>query len=238
LKAESSLQLDGTLGVNTEDFTLEANVFYNQINNYIFPEKLQSKLGGDSIRTDVAAGFGGPTFKYVQGDAILTGGEAIFNLHPHAFRGVHWNNSFGMVDAIQLNQPDSSRYLPYTPPYKYHSELKFIMAKSGNLLKNAYIKFGVDYFFEQNHIFYKFGNETVTPEYTLFNVGVGSDICAKKRTVCTFIMTINNVTDVAYQSSMSRLKYTDPNNVTGRIGVFNMGRTVSFKLIIPIDIKK
>ncbi len=238
LKAESSLQVDGTLGIVTEDFTLEGNVFYNQINNYIFPEKLQSKLGGDSIRTDVAAGFGGPTFKYVQGDAILTGGEAIFNLHPHNVKGIHWNNSFGMVDAIQLNQPDSSRYLPYTPPYKYHSELKFMMAKSGTLLKNAYIKFGVDYFFEQNHIFYKFGNETVTPEYTLFNVGVGSDICTKKRTVCTFIMTINNVTDVAYQSSMSRLKYTDPNNVTGRIGVFNMGRTVSFKLIIPIDIKK
>jgi iron complex outermembrane receptor protein len=239
LKAESSLQVDATLGINTEDFTLEADAFYNQINNYIFPEKLQSKLGGDSMRTDVAAGFGGPAFKYVQGDAVLSGGEAIFNLHPHTLKGFHWNNSFGMVNAVQLNQPDSSKYLPYTPPYKYHSELKLIMAKSGTLLKNSYIKFGMDYFFEQNKVFYKFGNETVTPEYTLFNAGVGSDFCTKKgTTVCSLFISVNNIGDVAYQSSMSRLKYTDPNNVTGRIGVYNMGRTVSVKLIIPIGIKK
>ena len=238
LKAESSLQVDATFGINTEDFTLEADAFYNQINNYIFPEKLQSKLGGDSVRVDVAAGFGGPVFKYVQGDAVLTGGEAIFNLHPHAIKGFHWNNSFGMVNAIQLNQPDSSRYLPYTPPYKYHSELKFVKEKIGSCMKNSYIKFGVDYFFEQNHVFYKFGNETVTPEYTLFNVGVGTDFCCKKRTACSLYIAVNNISDVAYQSSMSRLKYADPNNVTGRIGVYNMGRNVSIKLIIPIDIKQ
>lgn len=238
LKAESSLQVDATLGINTEDFTLEADAFYNQINNYIFPEKLQSKLGGDSIRTDVAAGFGGPTFKYVQGDAILTGGEAIFNLHPHNIKGVHWNNSFGMVNAKQLNQPDSSKYLPYTPPYKYHSELKFVTQKTGDFLRNAYIKFGMDYYFEQNKVFYKFGNETITPEYTLFNIGIGSDFCSKNRTVCSLYISVNNVGDVAYQSSMSRLKYTDTNNVTGRVGVYNMGRNVSIKLIIPIDVKK
>jgi len=42
--------------------------------------------------------------------------------------------------------------------------------------------------------------------------------------------------DVAYQSNMSRIKYADPNNVTGRIGVFNMGRNISLKLVIPIEI--
>lgn len=237
LKAESSLQEDFTLGVNTPDFTVEVDGFYNEIMNYIFPEKLQSKLGGDSMRTDVAAGMSGPAFKYVQGDAVLWGGEAVFNLHPHSFKAFHWNNSFGMVNALQLNQPDSSRYLPYTPPYKYHSELKFMMEKSDAFLKNAYLKFGMDYVFEQNKIFYKFGNETITPEYTLFNIGVGTDICTKKRTLCSLYFAVNNIADVAYQSSMSRIKYGDVNNVTGREGVYNMGRNVSVKLIIPIDIK-
>jgi len=36
---------------------------------------------------------------------------------------------------------------------------------------------------------------------------------------------------------MSRLKYTDRNNVTGRIGVYNMGRNFSIKVAIPIGIK-
>ena len=39
----------------------------------------------------------------------------------------------------------------------------------------------------------------------------------------------------AYQSHLSRLKYTDINHVTGRQGVYNMGRNVTFKLVIPIQ---
>ena len=50
-------------------------------------------------------------------------------------------------------------------------------------------------------------------------------------------LTANNLADVAYQSNMSRIKYADTNNVTGRIGVYNMGRNISFKLLIPIDFK-
>ena len=46
---------------------------------------------------------------------------------------------------------------------------------------------------------------------------------------------VNNLNDVSYQSNMSRLKYTDINHVTGRTGVYNMGRNISFKLIIPIE---
>jgi iron complex outermembrane receptor protein len=40
----------------------------------------------------------------------------------------------------------------------------------------------------------------------------------------------NNLTDVAYQNHLSRLKYTDENPVSGRVGVFNMGRNLMVKL--------
>ena len=40
----------------------------------------------------------------------------------------------------------------------------------------------------------------------------------------------------AYQNHLSRLKYTDVNNVTGEQGVFNMGRNIVFKLLIPITL--
>ncbi|MBC7485190.1 MAG: TonB-dependent receptor [Cytophagaceae bacterium] len=238
LKPESSLQIDATVGVNTENYSVEVNAFANQINHYIFAEKLASTSGGDSIRTDLVAGMSGPTFKYVSGDAVLSGGEAVLDIHPSAINGMHFKNAFSMVNAIQKKQGDSTKYLPYTPPYKFQSELKYVFSKVSNVFKNLYVKVGVDYYFQQNKIYYKFDNETVTPSYTLVNAGIGTDVTSNDKTLFSLYIYCSNLTDEAYQSNMSRLKYGDPNYTTGRSGVYNMGRNVSFKLIIPIDIKK
>ena len=43
--------------------------------------------------------------------------------------------------------------------------------------------------------------------------------------------------DVAYQNHLSRLKYAAVNNVTGRQGVFNMGRNFSVKVNVPLEWK-
>lgn len=240
LKPEVSTQIDATVGANTENISVELNGFYNKINNYIFPEKLQSRLGGDSIRTDANAGnLSGPTFRYVSGNAVLYGGEAVLNIHPKQLAWLRFENSFSMVNAIQKNQPDSSKYLPYTPPYRLLSQLIFTFKNTrSSCFKNTYVKVGVDYFFKQDKVFYKFGNETVTPDYTLLNAGIGTDICVKGNTLFSVFIYGSNLTDDAYQSNMSRLKYADPNNVTGRIGVYNMGRNISFKILVPINIKK
>ena len=143
-----------------------------------------------------------------------------------------------MVNAIQKKQGNSTKYLPYTPPYKFQSELKYVFSKVSNVFKNLYVKVGVDYYFEQNKIYYKFDNETVTPSYTLVNAGIGADVTSNDKTFFSLYIYCSNLTNEVYQSNMSRLKYSDPNYNTGRIGVYNMGRNVSFKLIIPIDIKK
>jgi iron complex outermembrane receptor protein len=238
LKPEISTQLDATIGLTTENFTAEINVFDNNINNYIFPVKLESTKGGDSIRTDVMAGMSGPTFKYIAGNAVLYGGEAVLNIHPKTLKWVRLENSFSMVNSVQKNQPDSTKYLPYTPPYKLLSQVVLSLKKANKTFKNLYVKAGVNHYFEQDKIYYKFGNETVTPQYTLINLGFGTDICSKTHTLCSIYVYASNITNVAYQSNMSRLKYTDPNNVTGRVGVYNMGRNISFKLVIPIDVKK
>ena len=238
LKAEGSLQVDGTLGINSEDVSAELNAFVNNINNYIFTTKLESVFGGDSIRFDPALALTpGPAFKYVQGNAILSGGELVLDIHPRNVKWLHFNNSFSMVNAIQKHQGDSTKYLPYTPPYKYRSELKLDLIKAGNTFKNAYFKIGIEHYFQQDKIYYKFGDETVTPSYTLLNAGIGTNLCSKTHTLCSVYFYCSNLTDVAYQSNMSRLKYTDINNVTGRVGVYNMGRNFSIKLLIPIGIK-
>lgn len=238
LKAESSLQVDATLGVNAKDVTAELTGFVNKINNYIFAEKLESVFGGDSIREDPALALApGPAFKYVQGDATLSGLEVALNFHPQSIRGLYFDNSFSFVSAIQSNQPDSTKYLPFTPPAKFKTELKYVCNKS-RTVKNAYLKVGLEHYFEQNKIYYKYGNETITPGYTLLDAGVGADIGNEKQTWFSIYIYGSNLADIGYQSNMSRLKYADPNNVTGRIGVFNMGRNISFKVLVPIDFKK
>lgn len=109
LKAESSLQTDLTFGVNSTNITTEVTGFVNKINNYISAEKLASVFGGDSIREDPALALAeGFAFKYVQGDAILSGGEFVLNIHPSFIKVLHLDNSFSFVNARQIHQPDST----------------------------------------------------------------------------------------------------------------------------------
>jgi iron complex outermembrane receptor protein len=106
---------------------------------------------------------------------------------------------------------------------------------------SIYIKFGVQWYAEQNRAFLAYNTETKTPGYTLLNAGIGSNIVNKKnKTLFTIGVFGTNLADVTYQNNMSRLKYFDnyPVNGTGRSGIYSMGRNISFKLTIPIDFKK
>jgi iron complex outermembrane receptor protein len=78
--------------------------------------------------------------------------------------------------------------------------------------------------------------ETATPSYTLLNISAGTDVKFKGKKVAEVHMTIDNLTNRAYQNHLSRLKYTDFNVVTRRQGVFNMGRNITFKVMVPIHI--
>lgn len=231
LKPENSFQLDYALGLNAHHITAEADLFYNYINSFIYLQKLNSVSGGDSL----SDGFS--TFKYTSGNANLFGGEITIDIHPHPLDWLHFENSFSYVQSVQQHQPDSMKYLPFTPAPKFSSELRANKKKLGKWFNNAYMKFGLDYYFDQNHFYAAFGTETATKGYTLLNLGVGTDVVSKSRTLFSLYITANNLADVAYQSHLSRLKYEAVNNVTGRTGVYNMGRNFSIKLIVPVDFK-
>jgi iron complex outermembrane recepter protein len=230
LKAESSLQFDYTFGVNGEHISAEADIFHNGIYQYIFQRKLSSALGGDSITA------GSETFKFVQGDARLMGGEIRIDLHPHPLDWIHYENTFSYVEGYQHNQPDSSRYLPLIPPPRWQSSLRVDIESTGKLFHNIFVQIESDFFFKQDKYYAAYGTETATPRYILFNLGMGTDIIVKGKTLCSFYVSLNNLTDVTYQSHLSRLKYTDINYATNRVGIYNMGRNISFKLIIPVNI--
>ena len=232
LKAESSFQIDGAFGLNMEHITTEIDVFHNTINRFIFLQKLNSLNGGDSITQ------GANTFQFVQGNANLLGGEISIDIHPHPIHWLHFENSFSYVQATQTNQPDSLKNLPLIPAPKLVSELKADIKKIGKYISNAYVSFELENHFEQNKFYSAFGTETKTPGYSLINVGMGGDVVRKTKTICSLYISINNITDVAYQNHLSRLKYAAENNATGRTGVYNMGRNISLKLIVPLELKK
>lgn len=227
LKAEKSWQADWAIGFSSPLISGELSLFANRINNYIFSHKLTDADGSD-LFTD-----GYRTYRYTSGDARIWGGEISVDIHP--VERLHFQNAFSYVNSEQLHQPDSTKYLPFTPAPKLVSELRYDLVRHGKVLNNAYISIGVDCYLRQSHVYSAFGTETPTPSYALLNVSAGTDILHKGRTVATLYLTGENLTDRAYQNHLSRLKYADVNAVTGRQGVYNMGRNFGVKLIVPLS---
>ena len=46
----------------------------------------------------------------------------------------------------------------------------------------------------------------------------------------------DNLLDCAHQNHLSRLKYAPLNPVTGRQGVYGMGRNITFKVMFPMEL--
>ena len=228
LKSESSLQLDYELDYNTKHVSAKLNLFANTISNYIFSHKLNSVNGGDSIRS------GYETYKFDAGKVQMIGGEAYIDIHPHPLDWLHFENSFSYVYSQLANQPDSTRNLPFTPAPKWISTLRADFKTTGKLFKNSFVSFGLEHDFKQDKIYSAFNTETVTDAYTLLNAGIGTDVVWNKHKLFSLYIDGTNLADIAYQSHLSRLKYEPVNPVTGQMGVFNMGRNISFKLIVPV----
>jgi iron complex outermembrane recepter protein len=232
LKSEISHQFDLAYYLNSEHVTFEISPFVNLISNYIYSERVNSVLGGDSIPNPQDPA---PAFKFTQGSAALLGGELYFDIHPHPLDWLHLENSFSFVNANQLNQPDSLRYLPFIPAPKYRAEIKAQFKTIKQVFSQTYFKIAIDHYFEQNRAFTAFDTESKTPSYSLISAGIGTSINVKNRKdLLSVFISIDNLTDLAYQSHLSRLKYAPENVLTGRQGVFNMGRNLSFKLLINI----
>jgi iron complex outermembrane receptor protein len=237
-KPEFSLQEDFGISFRSDNISGELDVFNNQISNYIFNQKLLNHLGQDSIIIK-----GNQTFKFQQAKAQLYGWEANLDVHP--FDWLHFENSLSVTYALNkggngTHVTDSSRYLPFIPPLHTNTDLRSNLKGKSKHLSSVYFKIGVEYYAKQNRVYSADNTETPTPGYVLYNTGVGADITNSHGKVLLSINILcNNITDVAYQSHLSRLKYFEeyPNNPTGRSGIYNMGRNIGFKLTVPLNFK-
>lgn len=238
-KPEFSLQEDAGLFFNSKNASGSVDFFNNKISNYIYNEKLSGVMGGDS--TFVQNGNSFPVFKFRQTTAQLYGGELSIDIHPLDW--LHFENALSYIYAVNLGGngakiTDSAKFLPLIPPFHTNTELRADFKKKIGSFSAIFIKAGVQYYSAQNHFYSAYGTETKTPGYTLLDLGIGANIVNKKgSTIFSISILGTNMADVAYQSNMNRLKYFDnyPNNWTGHSGIYNMGRNISFKLIVPID---
>jgi iron complex outermembrane recepter protein len=237
LHPEASLQADLGASYTSEHITFEASVFQNRIQNYIYQQKLASANGGDSIADPTNPV---PAYQYTQGNATLTGGEISIDIHPHPWDWLHFQNSFSYVQGVNNSAAnDSSKHLPFMPPAHYQSELRANLKKAGKYLKNPYVFVQYDVYFAQNKVLSENSTETATKDYQLLNAGAGTAITnTKGNTLFNIYITANNLLDAAYQNHLSRLKYADQNPVTGRTGVYNMGRNISIKVSVPLVFKR
>jgi iron complex outermembrane receptor protein len=238
LKAEYSLQADLGLDFTSRYVSAQLALFANRIDNYIFTHRLPEEIEEGYL-----------TYAYTQGDASMLGFEAGVDFHP--VHSVHFSNTFSFVDAQQMHASSDTKYLPFTPAPRWTSELKWELFHHSHstvnhhhnsnsihrsLLNNLYIAAGLECYLKQSHIYSADDTETTTPGYALLSLSAGTDINVNGKKVAEFYITADNLLNKAYQSHLNRLKYADVNSVTGRRGVFNMGRNVTFKVVIPINI--
>ena len=222
LKPEFSLQFDLGAELTTSWLDAQLSLFSNRIDNYIFIHRTGEVIDDEFM-----------TYRYDSGDAQLLGGELALDIHPWHF--LHLGTSFALVNAVQLHQPEESKYLPFTPAPRWQSDIKWEILHDGRVLNNAFVSLGVDYNFKQDHYYRADDTETATPAYCLLNAAIGTDIMVKGQRVACLSLMGTNLTNKAYQSHLSRLKYADVNPVTGRQGVLNMGRNIIVKLTIPLE---
>ncbi len=222
LSSEYSLQADAGWDYTSDVVSAQLSLFVNRIDNYIYTEKMAG------VRTE-----GYDTYRYVQGDARLLGGEAGVDFHP--VEPLHFQNSFSYVNAVRLDAQEDARYLPYTPAPKWVSDLQYDLIRDGRVLNNTYVSLQCECNFRQNHFYAFGGTETATPAYMLANISAGTDIRIHGHKVAELCFGCRNVFDQAYQCHLSRLKYLDVNPENGRRGIFNMGRNFFIKISISLD---
>lgn len=233
LRSETSLQSDAGVAINSDHVSFQLNLFNNSINNFIFLHKLPSINGGDSIVNVNGDNF--TTFTYGQDNAKLYGAEFNFDIHPHPLDWLHIENTFSYVRGILDQKVDGSNNIPFIPATRLINEIKTDFSKNGKTFKNGFVQVELDNTFKQTRPFTGFNTETATEGYSLMNAAIGGDIISKSKTLLSLFFGVNNIGDVAYQNHLSRLKYAPENLLTGRTGVFNMGRNFSIKINVPLN---
>lgn len=234
---EFSLQSDVGFIAYLQNLDLSIELFNNTIDNYIYQARLY-----DAANQPVVIVPGNFTYQYQQSKAQLYGAEISLNLHPQSLKWLAFTNSLAFIRGLNRNdklieqEGDAARYLPFIPPLHGRSEIRVSAGQPVGRLSGLYVRAEVDYYGAQNRFYGVDNTETATPGYALIGAGFGATVSNRnERALFQLFFQAENLFDVAYQSNLNRLKYFEyytasPN---GRSGIYNMGRNLSAKVIVP-----
>ena len=227
LKPENATQLDFGVDYKSKHINIQASVFTNRIQNFIYLSKMLTLSGADSIpvlRNENQF----TAFQHTQNLAHLYGAEFYVDVHPHPINQLHFELTTSYVRAIGKTDNGTNFDLPQIPPFRSLIATKYEWKNLTNKKLTAYFKAELDYNSQQNNYLTLNNSETATPSYSLFNLYAGIDLFEH---TSKLLLAANNIFDIAYQSNTNRLKYAAQNVVSGRNGVFNMGRNISFTFV-------
>lgn len=223
LQPEFSWQFDAGADYASRYVSASCSLFANRITNYIF------------LQRTAAVADGMPVYAFNAGDARIMGGEARIILH--LLHHLHFENSFSYVDARQMHVSADSRYLPFTPAPRWIATLHYDVPLSPDIVRGLFAEISTDYNFRQSHVMTAGNTERPTSAYVLLDFSLGTDFhLPNGRKLCSLSISGTNMTNNAYQSHLSRLKYADTFALTGRNGINNMGRNVCFRLTFPLSL--
>ena len=232
---EFSLQEDVALTATYPDFSLGCNVFCNSIQNYIYEDQKVDAAGNPVVVVP-----GNRTFQFQQTDARLYGANATFDIRPRRFDKWTIRNALSAVYGYNLNPKyrnagNNGEYLPFIPPPHWLCEFGRTLIRNYKRVKDMSIRCDGNFNAAQNRYLGLYATETRTAAYTLFDVALHADIRYGSLQVLQLQLSANNVFNAAYQSHLSRLQYFEYYSASpnGRLGIYDMGRNICFKVIVP-----
>ena len=231
---EFSLQEDLGISGNFRHLNASLSIFNNHIQNYIYLSQLT-----DANNEPLTDAQGNRTFQYQQSMAQLYGLEAFLSLHPENIKGLLFDNSFTCVYGYNRGPAFKGKglqgeYLPFIPPLKWVGALSQKLRTGKGMLRSLTPKLELEWSAAQDRYLALYHTETLTPGYTLLNIGISAEVGYYKTSTFELQLQANNLLDVAYQSNLNRLKYFEYYNASpnGRSGIYNMGRNLCVKLVM------
>ena len=232
---EFSLETDLGASARFSNFSAELSLFNNHIQHYIYLTMLADNNGNP-----ITDAQGNKTYQYQQAAAQLYGMEAGFSLNPVKLRGFSFDNNLSVVYGFNKNEiyegkGEQGAYLPLIPPLKIWSSITQKITTASKWFTSITPKVEVEWAAKQNRFLGLNHTETPTPGYALLHIGLTADIRYYKSRSMQLYIQVMNLLDKVYQSNLSRLKYFEYYNQSpnGHSGMYNMGRNICVKLVLP-----
>jgi len=232
-KPEFSTQEDLGIIADWKQVKLNASVFHNFIQNYIYLSQLQDQNGNSVVDNQ-----GNKTYQYQQSKAQLYGYELFVDYKPTFIQGVNFTNSITTVYGFNKNNQWKAKgingeYLPFIPPFKWNSAVSKLINSNSVFFANFNFRLELEYNAVQNRYLALNNTETATPSFTLYNFTFSTELRNKNNPSIQF--QINNLLNTSYQSNLSRLKYFEnyASSPTGKTGIYGMGRNIGIKVVWP-----